>query len=295
MVVEGLIDSSLKKLLFSPDIEIPTYNRRCNVSFLRLFEGSRLETIRPPRQLTGTVISKLITNPHVKGVDLTGNATFADNTNEFRAITDAIPLNPGLRRLVLDSCCLDNVSIQNLCHGLSNTTLQSLSVSDNQFGWSGFRALLAVLQRNESITNMDLSGSSLVATSEEETEMAPSSSVNETGLDGKICHSIRTALRCNNKLQTLDLQRCGLGSSHVVALMEGTVENRTLCSLNISDNASDNAVMETIAVCLPKLKHLSNLEFTLSGSIRRDSTARRRLLLGFRHSKKSSTGNNRSH
>jgi Ran GTPase-activating protein (RanGAP) involved in mRNA processing and transport len=187
-------------------------------------------------------------NKTITTLDLSGNE-FGQTTGAVECIADGVSSNSTLLKIDLSGCCLrdEGVSVLAQTLGSRNTTLQKLSVDANDITSTGVAVLLATMEQNRRITDLDLRHNPAI-----ENEGA----------------SLLARVLGNNALPNLtrlSLYSCGIRDDGCIALMSALEQNTSLLHLDLRHNSGSSVVSErfilALAESLPEIKVLQQVDF----------------------------------
>jgi len=154
---------------------------------------------------------------------------------QLRLLTNAMLKNNSLLGLHLCRKNLRDQDAEEITQILSvNTKLQKLELEGNSLGPNGMKSVMRQLETNKTLRFLDLESNPLTGLSKKE---LANPDKDTTKQDNGGIEAIGKMLMSNKKLLVLNLASTGIGEIGGNYLVSGMKENKTLISLELTDNA----------------------------------------------------------
>jgi hypothetical protein len=189
----------------------------------------------------------LRSNKTITTLDLSGN-TFGRTTGAVECIADGLGSNSALLKIDLSSCDLGDGGVSTLAHtlGFRNTTLEKLTLENNDITSTGVGVFLETMEQSSHITDLELRH-------------------NAIGNEGASLLARSLGNNALPNLTRLSLSNRGIGDDGFLALVSALEQNTSLLQLDLRDSHgfSERAFL-ALAESLPDIKVLQQVDFSWS-------------------------------
>lgn len=188
---------------------------------------------------TAHIAKGLAANSHVSELQLDSNAI---GSAGLQALSNTLKKNQSISTLHLQGNAIDEEGAVAFGECLEiNKTLTYLSLS-NAFNESFVVRVLSGLQKNQSVLNLNINKNSLSSDAQSLGALVKSNhkikvySADEIGFNDQGCISLADALKVNQRITKLWLQKNSIGPTGCAALADALQVNKSLSRLNLADN-----------------------------------------------------------